>query len=241
MTKKLNIDYQLSIRKVLTPFLGISVVLIILGTIAEILRRFELLGSKHSTARWFYNLFDLDGEWNIPALYSTILLIFCGILLGLITEYKKATNDRYAGKWHFLSLIFFYLGADELLSIHEIFIIPDLQKLLLLPERFDNIWVIPFSSLLILFLYKYRNFIKHLPSQTKKVFLTAGAMYVGGAMGIEFLADIWRNILGGYHIVVEEILEIIGILVFIYGLLQYIQQLDIHFQIGLVLNEKKKI
>ena len=240
MSTVLNKNFRLSIKKILKPFLISSSVLIILGIVAEVLRELDLLGSKRSSARWFYNLFDLDGEWNIPALYSTIAILFCAILLAFITEYKKDNKDRYAKKWHFLSLIFCYLAADELLSIHEIFISPQLQEFLLLPDRFDNIWVIPFSSLLILFLYKYQNFIKHLPSQIKIIFLTAGSIYVAGAIGIEFLADmdIWEKVVGGYHIVVEESLEIIGILVFIYGLLKYLQQLDVQFQMGFILEEK---
>jgi hypothetical protein len=67
-----------------------------------------------------------------------------------------------------------------------------------------------------------------LPKSTRREFLTAGALFVGGAVGLELLAGRYSEIHGvdnfiySLHVTLEEGLEMLGVWVFIRALVRYI-------------------
>jgi hypothetical protein len=67
-----------------------------------------------------------------------------------------------------------------------------------------------------------------LPARTRRLFLAAGAIFVAGAIGVEAVSGMQASLHGEqnltYHLVitVEELLEMTGIVIFIYALLDYI-------------------
>jgi hypothetical protein len=172
--------------------------------------------------------FVFDMEYNFPSLYSALGLLFCSYLLAMIATIKKPTQYRYTKSWTILSFIFMYLAIDELCSIHEL-LIPILRNVFDAQGIFFFPWVIPAFILLIVFLIVFRDFIVNLPKKTKILFLLAGGVYVGGAMGMELIDGYFADVLGfdtkAYWIAstIEELLEMLGIVIFIYGLLSYIQ------------------
>lgn len=219
--------------------LGITVLsLALLGILSDVVKILDL---DSPTAEWFTGLFDLDGEGNIPAFYSSFMLLDCAGLLGLIAATQKQSRDFR--QWRFLAFVFLYLAADELLSIHEIFIIPDLRDALHLPAAFDHIWVIPGTILVGLLVFKYLGFLRRLPQETSRLFILAGLIYVGGALGMEFLSDVWlpfpredifawQFLTAIYAVIIEEVLEMLGLLVFIYALLKYLKRLETRLRLN---------
>jgi hypothetical protein len=191
--------------------------------------------------RWI-SLFNLDREINYPSWYSSFTLLFCGILLGIIAAAKKKQGYRYFRHWKVLGFIFVFFSLDEILSLHEILIIDDLRKALNLGGLFYFIWVIPGAIFVLLTALAYLKFLLHLPQKTRELFLLAGSIYVGGALGMEmvcgYYADVvgQRNLIYGLMVSVEEILEMIGVIVFIYALLSYIgshlENIDLRFIIA---------
>ncbi|MEG4483795.1 hypothetical protein [Microcoleus sp. D2_18a_B4] len=177
--------------------------------------------------RWI-SLFNLDREINYPSWYSSFTLLFCGILLGIIASAKKKEGDRYFGHWKALGFMFVFFCLDEILSLHEILIINDLRKALDLGGIFYFIWVIPGAIFVGVTGLTYLKFLRHLPRKTRNFFLLAGSIYVGGALGMEMVCGYYadavgqRNLIYGLMASVEEILEMVGVIVFIYALLSYI-------------------
>ena len=120
--------YYLNPKKVLVLLLscvGILVVLNILSIWAMGHLPQELAQSAHighsydyktKLLHYFTLLFNLDKENNVPTLFSFLLFFTCGILLNLIGRVKKQSHQAH---WKFLSLVFFYLSADEIFEIHE--------------------------------------------------------------------------------------------------------------------------
>lgn len=171
------------------------------------------------------DIFNLNEEKNIPALYSSLILLFCGVIIYVISLKKKNPRDRYYRHWLWLSIIFFYLALDEAISIHEGF-----QVRFLLDK--DNIlysdsWVIVFSILVAIFIFTYRRFLQHLPRETRKMFVISGFIYIFGCMGMEVVGSFTQEFYGKASMVhamattIEEFLEMIGIVVFINTLLSY--------------------
>lgn len=190
--------------------------------------------------RWI-SLFNLDREINYPSWYSSLTLLFCGILLRIIAAAKQQQGDLFFRYWKVLGCIFVLFSVDEILSLHEILIINDLRKALNLGGVFYFIWVIPGTIFVGAVGITYIKFLKHLPRQTRNLFLLAGSIYVGGALGMEMVCGYYadavgqRNLIYGLLASVEEILEMVGTIVFIYALLSYIgshrENIDLRFKI----------
>ena len=173
-------------------------------------------------------LFNLDRELNFPTWYSTFMLGFCAVLLRIISAGKKQKKESLVQDWRLLSLIFTWLAIDELLSIHEILIIPEVSEALNLPWFLHSMWVIVGIVFVAWFIKRYSPFVRRLPSTTKKHFIIAAAIYIGGALIMEMVGSHLAEAQGQQHLpyalvaTVEEIMEMAGIVTFIYGLLHYL-------------------
>ncbi|MEG4293219.1 hypothetical protein Q5692_34700 [Microcoleus sp. C2C3] len=137
---------------------------------------------------FFTQAFNLDAEKNIPTLYSCLALLFSSFLLGAIAYAKNLDSDRYKNHWKILSFIFFFLSLDEAGSLHEMLIEP-MRGLLNATGVFYFTWIVPIGFLVAIFLFSYSKFVLHLPVSTKKLFVAACALYIGGSIGMEMIGD----------------------------------------------------
>ena len=185
----------------------------------------------------FYRLLNLDDEANIPSWYSSVALLLCALLLMLIALLKKEQGDRYITHWRGLSAIFLFLSLDEAASLHEMLIEP-LQALTSASGFFLLAWVIPGIAFVGVVGLMYSKFLLSLPAQTRHLFLLAATLYVMGSLGFEMIGSYfldskgasisydansgWDGITYPLIIAVEELLEMLGIVTFIYALLAYI-------------------
>lgn len=171
-------------------------------------------------------LFDFNSENSFPTLYSFLILLLSAILLYLVGMLTKRQGGR-GRAWFILSLVFLFLAIDESLMIHEALMIP-------VRESFNATgflyyaWIIPYSILLVLLGLSLIPFILKLPSDTRRNFILAGLIFVAGALGVEALAG-WHVTSFGdnnltYEVLytVEELLEMLGIVLFIHALLKHI-------------------
>ncbi|MEG4530881.1 hypothetical protein [Microcoleus sp. D2_18a_D3] len=172
--------------------------------------------------------FNVDGEGNIPAIYSSLALLFSSLLLGAIAHVKNLDSDRYKQHWKILSFIFLYLSLDEAGQLHEKFIDP-MRSLLKATGVLYFTWIVPIGFLVAIFLFSYSKFLFHLPVSTKKLFVAATALYIGGAMGMEMPGGYLASTTGAENVsyvivtTIEESLEMLGIVVFIHALISYIK------------------
>ena len=179
--------------------------------------------------------FDFDSEGNFPTMYSSILLILSSILLILIALEKKRNNLKY-WYWSGLALIFSFLAVDEFVEIHEhvnafINTHTNISGLLFYP------WVIPYTIFLLIFIIIYWNFLVKLPKSIRKLFTLSGLVYVVRSIGVEILGGLQHELHGNYNITyyflysLEESLEMVGINLFIYTLLQYLKQINFSLEL----------
>ncbi len=158
---------------------------------------------------------------------------------------KKLQSDLWWRKWRTLSIIFFILAIDEIASIHEVLIIDDLADALNLPSFWHSVWVIPGTILVAIFIWKYWEFILYLPNQLKPYFLIGISLYLGGALGMEMVGSYYDGIDGQQNLVyamlatIEEVMEMIGCVVFIYSLLTYLGKLSAGIQVNFHIKNKR--
>ena len=174
-------------------------------------------------------IFNMDREMNFPTLYAVLLLAFCSWLLKLIYQLEKRRKFKFAVYWKVLHFLLAFMALDEALQIHEIMIIPDVSKRL--PGIFHAVWVIPYGLCTLVLIYYFSKFIAHLPGQVKKMAIASASIYLFGVLGMEMIGGIWIRMAGGMQNLVyallasaEEMLEITGLIVLIYGLLIYITE-----------------
>ncbi len=191
----------------------------------------------------FIYLFDPNGEANIIAWYSSSTLLLCSFMLGIIALVKKVNHDSFTLHWGILSFIFLYLSADEAAMLHEIADKP-LRELLDLGGFFYYSWIIPAGIAILIFGLAYLKFLFHLPSKTKWLFIIAGGIFVGGAIGMESFSGLYDDMYrqgkiasDGFVIIfetIEESMEMLGIVLFIRALLDYMNSHleTISFSIG---------
>ncbi len=188
-------------------------------------------------------LFDINGEDNFPSTYSTIILFLCAGLLAMIGAAKRERQHRFAVHWLVLSIIFVYLGIDESISIHE-------HISYRLSASWDGdkplyfAWILPYGLLLLLLAWKYWKFLNHLRPQIKRLFIVAGSVFLLGAIGFEMLSgliamqyepeNLWYAALGS----VEELMEMTGIVIFIYALCLQLAMEDAKLTISIDRPEK---
>ena len=220
-------NYSLSFTpKSITNFLlKIILLLFVANVICRVLIR---LGNR--TAFGFIPIFNFDMEFNIPSWYSVLSILFCAFLLKYIAIVEKRKDEKQSViHWKVLSYIFIYLGFDELMSLHE-HMGSIARNLTGTVGNLNNsrYWIIPYSFLLILFsLFFYRFFLR-LPNKTKISFFIAGFVFVFGAVGVELFGGQFivahpnANFLYAVISTLEELLEMIGIVLFIRALVSHI-------------------
>lgn len=214
----------------LTRLLTFVVLGLTLASVAGNLSTFYLSpgeGLLKQVQKSYIRLFYVDLETNIPTWYEGITLFVCSLLLGTIACVKKAQQGPYVRHWTAMAIIFLYISMDEEAIIHEMAIKP-LHNALHTGGILYYAWVIPGAAAVLLFVLTYLRFLWHLPLRSRLLFIVAGAIYVGGALGVEALSGMRSERYGegdAIYVILatlEEVMEMVGILFFIYALLDYI-------------------
>ena len=179
----------------------------------------------HKLVKFFY----VELELNAPAFFSMLLLLFASLLLAVITVFKKKHAAPFVLEWSILSFGFLYMAFDEIVAIHERLIEPMRS---ILGETnlgiFYFAWVVPAIALILILAVFFLRFLLNLPMKTRLLFLIAAALYLGGAVGLELIEGKYAETYGKENLIyivlttLEESLEMIGTIVFIWGLLGYI-------------------
>ena len=139
----------------------------------------------------------------------------------------QGRNKPYYWAWISLAVIFVYLAIDESIKIHELLTKP-LRDSLGTSGILLYAWVIVAVPVVIALGIIFLPFILHLHRKTKRLFLLAAVLYVGGALGFEMIAGSYISQFGIDNPIylfistIEETLELTGLIVLIYALLDYI-------------------
>jgi len=185
-------------------------------------------------------MFDFDYEKNVPSLYSSLAILFCAVILWCIAVAKRRVAADFHYHWLILAIIFTYIGIDEALALHEQ--VGDLFEDygLVNAEGFLYFaWVVPYAVLVLIFAVSYLKFVLALPRPTMLFFMLSGGLFVTGAMGIEVFSAKEADLAGFDTITyltlytTEELCEMVGIALFCYALLRYVntEYGDIYFDL----------
>ncbi len=227
-----HIDLLISPRAVAKLLFCVVAVLATVGTIADFLI-FRVFGGREHKLSRLLNRIDLGFEPSVPAFYSSFALLAAAGLLALISIGEKQRGGRHVWHWGILAILFAGMSLDEMVMLHELFV-NSLRDSFDLHGVFLFSWVIPGMITVAVVGFCYLGFLFRLDARTRKLFIIAAVLFVGGALGMEMIAGILVESHGDgeaglgspSHIAaqtVEETCEMLGIVVFVYALLCYIE------------------
>lgn len=187
---------------------------------------FEVLHHVHDRAvvHDLQRRVSVDEEASIPALFSSLLLLSCAALLGVIA---RAPATAHRTPWAVLAGVFVFLAIDEAAALHEALM--EVMR----PRTggsgvFYFVWVVPYGAATALLAATFLPFLLSLPRRSGGLFVLAGGIFVLGALGFEMLAGPVAEA-SGYETftytalsTTEESLETAGTIIFVAALLDYI-------------------
>lgn len=127
------------------------------------------------------------------------------------------------------------MSIDEAAQLHEGVIGVFLSNFLGRGEGiFYYRWYLFYIPILAIIACLYIPFLKRLPKQYSLRFIIAGALYFGGAIGFEMLESYlaFNQNSTAISILMEETLEMLGVVMLIHTLLLYLSQLDLSLKIN---------
>jgi hypothetical protein len=197
-------------------------------TIFSILGQLSKYFWGHQWLFGFVGLFNLNMESNIPTLYQVLAIFFSSFLIYLIIKSKVKTKliQHY---WIMLMILTIYMGIDEATQIHESW--SGAMKLIF-PNQIKGIfsysWFILEGVLALVVAIYFMNFIFRINKNVRILLIVAAAIYLSGALLVDIISSLFDSKFGTAFIyellpTLEEVLEMLGIAVFIRALLKYIK------------------
>ena len=232
-----NNSLVLSIESIFNTLLIMACMLVVASVAGQVMK--YIFG--HPTVYGLVDLFNVNREQNIPTLFSVLLLISCSVLLSLIFYLHRKQVAELKMYWATLAIGFVYMAIDEFAKLHEN--VGILLKPLIGSYSHGFLyfsWVIPAMALMIFLAIFYTRFLFKLPKTTRVNFIIAGIIYLTGLLGIEMLGGYYYELHAGENLTyslistLEESLEMLGLILFIRALLDYLSahfsEITINFQ-----------
>lgn len=160
-----------------------------------------------------YAMFSLSFESNVPTWYASTLLAAAAVGLAVIASRPTVVRRR---QWWVLAAGFAFMSLDEAVELHE-----QLGGLVGTGGVLYFDWIVVAGPVVLLLGLSFVPFLRDLDPPTRRRFVVAGAMYVGGALVMELPLGWWTERAGpdnlGYGLIdwVEESLELAGATLFV--------------------------
>lgn len=174
------------------------------------------------------DFFYMGNEQNLPTFFTVCLMLLSAILLAHIYTESKIKQRPFQKTWLLLSLLFVALACDEFCMFHEELSALSTNKLgIQASGYFTYAWVVPGMIFVAIVGLLLMRLVLSLPQKTRFWFIVSGAVYISGVIGMEMIGANQLNQQGrtfGYTIIVviEESLEMLGLILFIRALQDYI-------------------
>lgn len=199
-----------------------TTVVSVVGLAAEVLRH----GAGVDAA--IVPFLSLSEESNLPTWYASMLLSCCALAIAAVAGAVADAGRPFVRHWAVLAAGFLLMSLDEIAQLHERLHsgwFGSMQGVL----YFD--WIVPASVVVLFVGAAYVRFLAHLPPPTRRRFLLAGCLYVGGAVGMEVPLGLWAARHGeldlGYAALdaLEESMELFGATLFLLAVLRHLELL----------------
>lgn len=173
-------------------------------------------------------IFDVDEEDSFPTWFSAMLLLLASVSLWVNARTLQSSDSSLVERWYLLSVGFLLLSIDEIAGMHET-----------LNSLIDISWTIPGGIIAGVVGLYFVPFLLKIPRPLAIRFVLAGAVYLGGALGVEVLTDPYlendelNTLAYNLWTALEESMEIGGVLIFLGGIFPLLRTGAPRFQVQL--------
>lgn len=203
----------------------ITAVILTLGYLREIIG--ALQGTPASKIAFHY--IALGRELSAPTWWATMLLAIAGGSMLLASIVERRQNLRTWRGWRWLGIGFLYASLDEAASLHEYF--GDGLRGFEDPTGglLNYRWVIVGIAIVIAVGLLFLPFLLRLPRRTAGRLVVAGAIFVGGAIGVEMLGGAVNQTMDSSFtyqalFMLEETMELVGVILGIRAVLLHLHE-----------------
>lgn len=209
--------YAKLLLKIFIVILVLNIIVITIGAL-----------TGHNSMKGLLDVFEISGEDNLGAYFSSINLLTASLLLFIIYKYHKNNGISDSRYWLVLSIIFLALSIDETVCLHELLVAP-IRDYFHIEHLFYFAWVIPGMIICVILAAYFLKFYLSLPARYKRLFGISAFLLIGGAIGIEIIDGYIyslaqeRNLAYILLTTLEEAMEMLGIIIFIYSLIDYLK------------------
>jgi hypothetical protein len=179
-------------------------------------------GFEHGLVRLLFSLFFLDGEGNVPAIFSTWLFLLNAVIFLIVWKAACLSGDSHK-IWLFLSSVFVFLALDESISIHERLIDP-LRQALGATGIFYYAWIIPYGVGVVLLAIVAIPVFWRMQKRIRFWFGLSAATYLVATIGLEMISGKYlvmmneqKDIVWIFMVTLEESLEMVGLIILVYA------------------------
>lgn len=194
-------------------------VLLVLGLIGAFLTH----AVDDATVQKAAEIVLFEEESNLPTLFNFLLLVANMAAFAVVSAFAFGGWDKWRWHWLALTALFLLLAYDEAAQLHE-------KLSVLLESRVGGgtgflgfAWVVPGMAAVAVVGMALIPFLRALPRRSAVLFLLAGAIFVSGSIGVEMVEaeyagrQGWDTLTFSLLTVVEESLEMIGLITLLYG------------------------
>ncbi len=169
---------------------------------------------------------------NVPTWFTSAAFLTCTLLLLIIAAHARRTSWRATLLWGGLAVLMLALSVNEIFAVEHNTLLDYATRALRLTLRTDGltILVVLGGVVSVAGVALYSRLFLGLPARTRRAFFVAGAVYLGGAIGLQAIGTLIERQPGGSPLLklvvsnIEELCEIAGVLIFLYALLAYVEQ-----------------
>ena len=175
----------------------------------------------HETVKMFW----LDSERNLPTLYQSLALGLSAALMFVLARVSPSLQPVDRTRWKVLGGVFAFLALDENLRFHET--IGDTSSF-----TFGAVGLAIYVPVVALLGLWWVPLLRRLDRRLRGLLLAAAALYLGGAAGVESAGQLYAAVAGkatplyAALATIEEILEMAGVAVLVYALLEHLARIQ---------------
>ncbi|WP_422117544.1 hypothetical protein [Brachybacterium sp. UNK5269] len=203
---------------------ALAIVLIALASLTAHQRTTGVLSQNLHTVFWY---FDVGREYNLATWYGSGLWLLLGVVAAVIAVSRPALR----ASWWLLAVVALVASIDEYLEIHERLDVPGNWIAERLPFDVGFTWVLIGAPIALVVVLLLARVVLSLPARARNGIVLGGALFVAGAIGVEFVNGRVLESAGWvvnntylYGTMVEELLEMSGIAIALASLLSLFQR-----------------
>ncbi len=175
---------------------------------------------------WVARRLHMDHEYGIPAAVSALMLLGSAIVALRLSRVDAPADGGRERRWLVVAVAMAYVAVDEALVLHEMAIG--------LPSRWWDVpdflaldWVLLALPIVVLLAAVLLPWVLRQPPWLRTRMLLSGALFVGGAVGVETLAGQLDRVSLAFQALstIEETLEMAGAALFLTTLVRRHQEL----------------